>query len=479
MYTLLIGPDRTDAPVEQWLREHGADDSDLMVLNRDVVAAQLLRSDTPPDLVVRVGAAGLDMSPILDASAECGRELPPVLVLADADGEELVRALGEPAIRAIRAPISRDGFIKIVSDALTPDDGVLGMSFGARSPLPELHYGHFIGESTAMHRVYRALEKVARAQTTCLVTGESGTGKELAAAVIHELSERAENAIVAVNCGAIPENLLESEFFGHKKGAFTGAVSDHKGRFQMADKGTLFLDEIGEMQPSLQVKLLRALQSREVTPVGSSRPQRVDVRVVAATNRDLLAEMREGNFREDLYYRLAVIPVRLPPLRDRREDIPLLVRFLIDRVNQRTAMPVQGITKRALDTLVAWEWPGNVRELGATLERMVVMAEEERLTIDDVPAHIRAHVGLLEDEDEPTSSDPHAKPALPEDGLKLADAVEAFENSLIVQALERTDWNKNQAAKLLKMNRTTLVEKLKKRGLLTREDARAREDEKS
>ena len=474
MYTLLIGPDRTDAPVEQWLREHGPDDSDLMVLSRDVVAAQLLRSDTPPDLVVRIGADGLDMSPILDASAECGRELPPVLVLADAEGEEMVRELGEPAIRAVRSPISRDSFLKIVADALTPDSGVLGMSFEAKSPIPELHFGHFVGESTAMHRVYRSLQKVARAETTCLVTGESGTGKELAAAVIHELSDRQDHGLVAVNCGAIPENLLESEFFGHKKGAFTGAVSDHKGRFQMADKGTLFLDEIGEMLPSLQVKLLRALQTREVTPVGASKPQRVDVRVVAATNRDLLAEMRDGNFREDLYYRLAVIPIRLPPLRDRREDISLLVRYLIELVNQRTAVPVRGITRRALDTLIAWDWPGNVRELGATLERMVVMAEEPVLSIDDVPSHIRAHVGLLdEEEDEPGSSDPHARPSLPEDGLKLADAVLAFENSLIVQALERTGWNKNKAAKLLQMNRTTLVEKLKKRGLTSQEEAEA------
>ncbi len=476
MYTLLIGPDRTDAPVEQWLREHGAADSDLMVLSRDVVAAQLLRSDTPPDLVVRVGADGLDSSPILDASAECGRELPPVLVLADETGSELVRQLGEPAIRAVLSPITRDGFLKIVKDALTPDDGTIGMSFEARSPLPELHFGRFIGESTAMHRVYRSLQKVARAQTRCLVTGESGTGKELAAAVIHELSERNEHNLVAVNCGAIPENLLESEFFGHKKGAFTGAVSDHKGRFQMANHGTLFLDEIGEMQLSLQVKLLRALQSGEVTPVGGSKPQRIDVRVVAATNRDLLTEMREGRFREDLYYRLAVIPVRLPPLRERREDVPLLVRFLIDRVNQRTAMPVRGITRRAVDTLIAWEWPGNVRELGATLERMVVMADGDVLTIDDVPSHIRAHVGLLEEEPE-SSVDPHGRPLLPDEGLKLAAAVEGFENSLIIQALERTGWNKNQAAQLLQMNRTTLVEKLKKRGLLTREDAQKRQAE--
>jgi transcriptional regulator with PAS, ATPase and Fis domain len=285
---------------------------------------------------------------------------------------------------------------------------------------------------------------------------------------VHQSSSRADGNFVAVNCGAIPENLLESEFFGHKKGAFTGAVSDHKGRFEMAHKGTLFLDEIGEMQLPLQVKLLRALQDRKVTPVGATSPRDVDVRVVAATNRDLVEEMKQGNFREDLYYRLAVIPVRLPPLRERREDIQLLIRFLVDRINQRAADPVTGITRRALDALVAWDWPGNVRELSSALERMVIMAESDVLNVDDLPAPVRAAAGLLEPDDpDPLDSvSPFAAPLLPDDGIDLAEAVLAYENALISQALERTGWNKNQAAQLLSMNRTTLVEKLKKRGML-------------
>jgi DNA-binding NtrC family response regulator len=366
----------------------------------------------------------------------------------------------------LQLPITKDRFLHYVKATVTPDDGAVGMSFSARSPLPELHFGVFVGESAAMHRVYRTLEKVARAETTCLVTGESGTGKELAAAVIHQSSSRNDKRFVAVNCGAIPENLLESEFFGHKKGAFTGAVSDHKGRFEMAHKGTLFLDEIGEMQLSLQVKLLRALQDREVTPVGSSQPRAVDVRVVAATNRDLVAEMGEGNFREDLYYRLAVIPVRLPALRERREDIPLLVRFLVERINQRSIIKVSGITRRALDALVGWDWPGNVRELSAALERMVVMADNDTLSVEDLPAPIRAAAGLVEPVcDELDAVSPYAEPLLPEEGLHLNEAVLAYENSLMLQALNRTGWNKNRAAQLLQMNRTTLVEKLKKRGL--------------
>jgi len=466
MYTLLIGAARTDEPIEEWLRSR-SETTDVMVLDRDVVAAQLLRSDTPPELVVRVGAAGLDTSPILDASLECGRDLPPVLVLTDADGDEMVRNLAEPAILPFRLPLTREQFLAYVTACTASDDGAVALSFTKASPLPELHFGVFVGESVAMHRVYRTLRKVAQSETTCLITGESGTGKELAAAVVHRSSTRQDGRFVAVNCGAIPENLLESEFFGHKKGAFTGAVSDHKGRFEMADKGTLFLDEIGEMQLSLQVKLLRTLQERTVTPVGSSKSRDVDVRVVAATNRDLAEEMKEGRFREDLYYRLAVVPVRLPPLRERREDIPLLVRFLVEQINKRTAVPVTGISRRALDALVLWDWPGNVRELSATLERMVVMAEGETLTIDDVPAPIRAAAGLLEPEqDEVAVVSPFAEPQLPPDGLNLGEAVLAYENSLILQALERTGWNKNRASKMLQMNRTTLVEKLKKRGLL-------------
>ena len=468
MYTLVIGADRTDAPVEEWLRSRGEAAGDVMVVGRDSLAAQLLRSDAPPGLVVRIGAEGLELSPIVDAADEAGRDSPPLIVITDAEGEIVVRALSDCSVFALTPPLTRDRFLKAIAVAMTPDDGALGMSFEARSPLPDLHFGQFVGESAVMHRVYRALSKVARGETTCLVTGESGTGKELAAAVVHQLSERATQSFVAVNCGAIPENLLESEFFGHKKGAFTGAINDHKGRFQLADDGTLFLDEIGEMQLSLQVKLLRALQTGEITPVGQAVPSRVNVRVVAATNRDLAVEMQANRFREDLYYRLAVVPVRLPALRERREDIPLLIRWLVERINMRSGKPVKGITRRALDALVSWDWPGNVRELGSMLERMVVMSDESILTVDDLPSYIRSAVGMLDVEPlDAESVDPFASPALPEEGLNLADVVLAYENALIVQALERTGWNKNQAAQLLQMNRTTLVEKLKKRGLMT------------
>ncbi len=466
MYTLLIDTAKKAEPIADWLRKHPSVEEDLVVVDRDVVAAQLLRSDAAPRLVVRSGVEGLDTSPLLSVAQECGRDLPPVLVLCDIAGEEKLAELGDPSFRPLKYPIDEAGLHRALSSIVTASDGDVAVWFG-KGPAPELHFGIFVGESATMQRVYKVLSKVARTDSTCLVTGDSGTGKELAAEVIHGLSRRSESGgFVPVNCGAIPENLLESEFFGHKRGAFTGAVSDHKGRFEMAHNGTLFLDEIGEMQLSLQVKLLRALQTDDIQPVGAPRTKKVDVRVVAATNRDLEAEMAVGQFREDLYYRLAIIPVRMPPLRERTEDIPLLIRHFVDVINKRTEFPVKGLTRGALDALMAYEWPGNIRELRAALERMVVMAESESLGIDDLPHKIRAVVGLGDLEADPDESvDAFATPELPEDGLKLSSAVDQYETSLILQALERTGWNKNQAARLLNMNRTTLVEKLKKKKL--------------
>jgi len=466
MYTLLIDTAKKAEPLADWLRAHPSVDDDLVVVDRDVVAAQLLRSDAAPRLVVRSSVEGLDTSPLLSVAQECGRDLPPVLVLCDLAGEARLAELGDPSFRPLKYPMDEATLHRALSGIATATDGDVSLWFG-KGELPDMHFGIFVGESAAMQRVYKVLSKVARTESTCLVTGESGTGKELAAEVIHGLSTRAEGgAFVPVNCGAIPENLLESEFFGHKRGAFTGAVSDHKGRFEMAHKGTLFLDEIGEMQLSLQVKLLRALQTGDIQPVGAQTAKKVDVRVVAATNRDLELEMAESRFREDLYYRLAIIPVRMPAMRERTEDIPLLIRHFVETINKRSEFPVKGMTKGAQDALTAYEWPGNIRELRAALERMVVMAESEILSIGDLPHKIRAVVGLLEPEVDPDESvDAFATPELPEDGLRLGDAVDQYETSLILQALERTSWNKNQAARLLNMNRTTLVEKLKKKGL--------------
>jgi DNA-binding NtrC family response regulator len=316
---------------------------------------------------------------------------------------------------------------------------------------------NIIGESEKMLSLFEMVEKVATSDSTVLIQGESGTGKELVARAIHDLSDRAEKNFVAVNCAAIPDELLESELFGHIKGSFTGAVANRIGRFEMADKGTLFLDEIGDMKPNLQVKLLRVLQNRELEPVGSSRPKKVDVRIIAATNQNLDNLVASKAFREDLYYRLSVIPITLPPLRERGSDVALLLNSFLEKFNKSKQRKVQGFDRQAMEILIDYDWPGNVRELENLVERLVIIKGSGTLTPHDLPEKYR---GIKV---KPTGGDDII---LPEDGFCLNSAVEEFENKLILQALQRSHGNKKEAAELLNLKRTTLIEKLKKKKLV-------------
>ncbi len=312
-----------------------------------------------------------------------------------------------------------------------------------------------VGSSDALRRVLALVERVAETDSTVLITGESGTGKELAARAIHYNSPRAERMFVTVNCGAIPEELLESELFGHVRGAFTNAIASREGRFALAHGGTIFLDEIGDMSPTLQVKLLRVLQDRSFEPVGSSQTQRVDVRVIAATNQDLVSAIRERRFREDLFYRLNVIPIEMPPLRKRKGDVPLLVSHFLARLHDEKGLGACTVSAAALERLSEYDWPGNVRELENVIERTVVMQGGGEIDVADLPPALQ-----------PQRAQPAADaPRLPPGGLSLPEAVDRFEADLIRQALAQTEWNKNQAARLLAMNRTTLLEKIKKHGL--------------
>lgn len=327
---------------------------------------------------------------------------------------------------------------------------------GAQRPsaFPPRSMEGVIGHSETLVDVYRVIDRVADTSCTVLVTGESGTGKELVARAVHLASSRSNAPFVAVNCGAIPENLLESELFGHARGAFTGAYASKLGRLGQAQGGTLFLDEIGELSLPLQVKLLRVLQSREYSPVGDSRVLSADVRIVAATNIDLEEAVRNGTFREDLYYRLNVIHLCVPPLRDRRTDIPLLCGFFLEEARARTGRSgVKHFSVEAMSLLEEYNWPGNVRELENTVERAVLLCRQDTIQPRDLPAKV---CGLPTEERK-------AAGKLPDNGIDLRGAVESFENNLIRQALERTRWNKNQAAKLLGLNRTTLVEMLKRK----------------
>jgi transcriptional regulator with GAF, ATPase, and Fis domain len=291
-----------------------------------------------------------------------------------------------------------------------------------------------------------------------LILGESGTGKEVVARANHELSPRVKKSMVPVNCGAIPANLLESELFGHVKGAFTGAMHSREGRFELAHNGTIFLDEIGEMSAILQVKLLRVIQERAFEPVGGTRPVEVDVRIVAATNKDLEAEVAAGRFREDLFYRLNVVPVTLPPLRERAGDVPLLLEHFNKKLATTRKRAVKGYSDEALQKLCEYGWPGNVRELENMVERLTVFCMDEIVQIEDLPPKVAEGRAVKAPPKDAFAQD------LPEDGLDLREMLTTLEDRLIKQALERTEWNKNRAATLLRMNRTTLVEKLKKRG---------------
>jgi transcriptional regulator with PAS, ATPase and Fis domain len=314
-----------------------------------------------------------------------------------------------------------------------------------------------VGNSPKMRAVHTLLNKIANSNSTILITGESGTGKELAARAIHELSPRREQPFVPVNCGAIPEELLESELFGHVRGAFTGAVNSRQGRFQLANGGTLFLDEIGEMSPKLQVKLLRVLQERQFEPVGSDRAVHVDVRVVAATNRDLHIAVREGRFRDDLFYRLNVLPLPLPSLREREGDIPLLVKHFLTLHGLRRGKSVTCVEPDAMAVLEMYRWPGNVREVENLVERMIVLNEDGVIRVNELPDYVIQN----------SKSEQSASAALPVGGMDLDRYLEKIENGFICQALERARGNKTLAAGMLNLNRTTFIERLRKKGLLT------------
>ncbi len=312
-----------------------------------------------------------------------------------------------------------------------------------------------IGKSPAIQKVFQLIKKVAPTESTVLILGESGTGKELVARAIHNQSRRREGPFIPVNCGAIPEELLESELFGYEKGAFTGASRSKPGRFELAQGGTIFLDEIAEMSPKLQVKLLRVLQEKTVERLGSERPITVDIRIIAATNRDLEKEVAEGRFREDLYFRLNVIPIKLPPLRERKEDIPLLAEHFLARFCEREEVPRKRLSEKALKRLMEYHWPGNVRELENLMERLVILTEREVIEEEDLPEHIRVPR---------ISTNPGVKVSFKE-GVSLPQALREFERSLILQALEASGGVKSRAARLLGIKRTTLIEKMKRLGL--------------
>jgi transcriptional regulator with GAF, ATPase, and Fis domain len=324
----------------------------------------------------------------------------------------------------------------------------------------EDRYPMLTGASPLMREVFDLIDKIADTESTVIIYGESGTGKERAAKTIHQHSSRREKPFVPVNCAAIPATLLESELFGHEKGAFTGAHAARAGRFELADTGTIFLDEVGELHPQLQVKLLRVLQEREFERVGGSKTLSVDVRVLAATNRDLEKATRDGSFREDLFYRLNVIPLHMPPLRQRHDDIPLLVDHFVARFSRRKKRDALGVDPEAMECLLRYPWPGNVRELENLIERLVILTDGDTIAAENLPERFRTPGAVP-----PPEAGAAAPGDIPATGVDLNAVLDAIERDFIVKALKRSGGVKSRAAQLLGLNRTTLIEKIKKKGI--------------
>jgi DNA-binding NtrC family response regulator len=379
-------------------------------------------------------------------------QVPVVIMTAFGSVETAVNAMKAGATDFLLKPFSLDHLMQVVNKALEiralrDENRALKEELGRR-----YEYDNIVGRSPAMQEIFATIERVAPTRATVLLAGESGVGKDLIARAIHFHSPRRGRPLVKINCTAIPENLMESELFGYEKGAFTGAQTSKPGKFEQADTGTVFLDEIGDVPPAIQVKLLRILQEREFERLGSNATRRIDVRVVAATNQDLRAALEQGTFREDLYYRLNVVPINIPPLRERKQDIPFLANHFVCKLAPDAGCQVESISDGAVEKLLGYHWPGNVRELENVIERSLVMCTGTRLEADDIKL-----------ENAPARSTAAAQggpPFLPE-GMTL----DQYEQDIIREALRRADGNKSQAARLLGLTRNALRYRLTQMGL--------------
>ncbi len=412
---------------------------------------------TSYDVVITdLNMPGMDGMEVLDHFNENRPGTLVILLTAYGTIETAVQAVKRGAFDYLTKPAKLDEIIIILQraeelNALKEENELL------RSQIQE-RFANIVGQSTPMQKLYRTIQRVSRTATTVLILGESGTGKELIANAIHYHSDRKDKPFVPINCGAIPEELLESELFGHERGAFTGALKERKGRFELAHQGTVFLDEIGEMSQKLQVKLLRFLQEKRFERVGGGRTIQVEAGIIAATNKDLEKAVEEGSFREDLFYRLNVIPMHVPPLREREGDVPLLIHHFLKRHCQEKEIPLKRMSKAAVETLDRYPWPGNVRELENLIERLVILTDSEEIDLDDLPPRIR--------QCQATRPSALMDISLGETGMDLKKTLDDLENHLIMEALKRANGVKNRAANLLGLNRTTLIEKMKKKKIV-------------
>jgi DNA-binding NtrC family response regulator len=399
--------------------------------------------------IVMQPMSGLDL---LDRIRIKDPAIPVVMITAYGTVESAVEAMKRGAVDYIAKPFSTEELLLVVQKALDRVRLLDERAYLREEITRHYDFQGIVGESPRMRRVFEVAKSVSRTNASVLITGESGTGKELLARSIHFSSERRNNPFVVLNCGAVPEGVLESELFGHEKGAFTGAIRQRKGRFELAHKGTIFIDEVGELSPGSQVRLLRVLQEREFERVGGDETIRVDVRILAATNKDLRKEVAAGKFREDLFYRLNVVEIPLPPLRERREDIEPLARFFLGRYVRETGKAVRAVSPLALEILCRYDWPGNVRELENAIERAVVLSASDTILPGDLP------IGF--------SGEQRNVLEMPPQPLNLAEMLDDLERQIIVRTLEQAEGSQTRAAEMLGIARTTLRYKMEKFGLV-------------
>ncbi|UCG52395.1 MAG: sigma-54-dependent Fis family transcriptional regulator [Candidatus Latescibacterota bacterium] len=403
------------------------------------------------DLVITdIRMSGMDGIELLSEIKKMDQTIPVIIMTAYASQKTAIEAVNNGAFHYLIKQAKNEEIKMVIRNALDmkrvrAENMILKRQLKKSSDLKTI-----IGKSEEMEKVFKLVDKVAETDSTILICGESGTGKELIARAIHFRSNRANNPFVSINCGALPESLLESELFGHVKGSFTGAIRDKDGLFKVAQGGTFFLDEVGETSPTIQVKLLRVLQEREIIPVGGTNPIKVDVRLIAATNADLERAVGQDKFRADLYYRLNVIPVALPPLRRRKDDIPLLVSHFLKKFNDRLDSKAQkAISKGAMDVLVNYSWPGNVRELENVIERAVILEETGEIQVESLPDKLR----LREQSSQQLITD------------RAQVTLEELEKQYLLKVLEDTNWQKKRASSILGINASTLYRKIQRYGL--------------
>ncbi len=420
---------------------------------------------SPPDILVTdlrlPGMDGIDTIRSikgLSPAAIC------IVITGYATVESAVEAMRAGAFTYLKKPFGKDELLVTLEKARAVR-ALERENIQLKREIKNKYAGAILGTSARIQRIRDLIDRVADTDSTVLILGESGTGKELVARALHYRSSRADKPFVPINCAAIPEDLLESELFGHEKGAFTGAIATKTGRFEIANGGTVFLDEIGDMSPGLQIKILRVLQEKEFERIGGRKTIKVDVRVVAATNQDLEQAVKEKRFREDLFYRLNVIPIQIPPLRERKEDIPLLALHFVKAIAGRNKKEITGIDPRAMKLLESYNWPGNVRELENLIERLVVLKDRGQITVEDLPERFRQGT--------PSGAPkgPYYSVDIPPEGVDFNALVDRFETDLILNALQSVNGVKKKAAELLHINRTTLIEKMKRKGLLEGPDS--------